>query len=830
MKVSLFHLSLLFFTFAANAATVEYTWTGAGEDAKWSNADNWSPADVPTKNDNVTFDGTATSADATIDADFAGQVNSITLAATYTGTITMERAFRVNADYVQWGGTFDCQTFEFGVIGGDMESGNGTRKGSFNFAEGVFKAPTGGAKLRFMSRLIGGNAIFRIGETGFDAGADSHIKIESGCTSSAVYFYATNQTFRTVEFAFRTCFSGLGNLVKTKFIHSGGQLSDLKNTMSTRPGGAAFHIEGSIEASGTASGGNLELVFDSAGDQTITFGTPTTSNVNRVYWYPRLPGLHLDKPSGKVTVSGLQAHFGTGPGSSSGCSYGIKVDRGTLDMSGVDLFSIGCEGTSVSVADGASILWATNALFLTRNCTVTGSHVFNNLEVDMQNAANYSLFFSPAASTNTVLGNVTLTGSGIKGTNKSGWNDFSGRHITALKVYGDVYASNKKNANGGMLSGGMINLILCNETKDQTLHVTDGGRFPNLIIAKPAGTKVNCVTDGSAVGFSAGGNNQSGGYLQIDSGEFVAPATGLCFTNMLYGGIVQYGGKYNNVAKGPIVFVGREATEGGYSNFGLKDAVDDVIIDVPPCRTDGGLRTFGLQVPAGFTNVIRGKLTMKQGRLAAANTASSACEVRGDVELASHDVVGVNCPLVFGGDAVQHYVNTGGYTNLDSVVTIAKTGGKVVLDDDWDLRYRKAWSTAKTEKGPNDSLNFNFVSGALDFNGHRLYLPKGTAKISDGFKFLLPPTAMDGGSLITLGTLSLPVGGQVAFGFAGAAKQSYPRRLDFATYATLANYDACDAAANREERISHPQLLNDSENKLLAFAYHYVSGVTIILR
>lgn len=816
---------------AANlfAATVEYKWTGTGGDAKWSNSANWSPEGVPTKYDNVTFDGTAANADATIDEDFAGQVNSITLDASYTGTITMARKFRVNSNYVQCGGTFDCHTNEFGVIGGDLESGNGTRAGSFNHAEGVFKAPTGGALFRFLTRYIGGYPEFRIGNTGFDCGEDSYIKIEKSATSSGIYFYATNQIFRTIEFGFTTQVSGTGNVVKTKLIHSKGSLFDKKSSMGVRPGGASMIIEGTVEAKDTAEGGNLELVFNSAGDQTITFGAPTTNNANRAYWYPRLPGLHIDKPSGKVTVVGQQAHFGRGAGAASGCTWGISVERGMLDMSGVDLFSIGCEASKIDLADGAQILWATNALFLVRNCTVTGSHVFNNIEVDMQSSGNYSLFVSPWNATNTVLGNVTFTGSGIKGANKPNWNEFSGRQSTVLKVYGDLFSSNKKNANGSQLSGGMINLVLCNPEKDQVLHVRDGGRFPNIIVEKPEGKKVTCETDGSPVFFCAGGNNQSGGYLELRSGEFVAPEEGLCFTNALHGGILQTGGKFNNNARGPIVFANREATEGSYASLGLVDPIDDVTIDVPPLRADNGLRTFGVQVPVGYTNVIRGKLTLKQGRLKAENTSKCACDVRGDFELASHGFVGEQCPIIFGGNAVQHYINAGAYTNINSVFTIAKTGGSLVLDDDFDLRYRRAWTTAKTEKGPTDSLDFNFVSGALDFNGHKLYLPAGTAKVCDGFKFILPQQNVEGGSLVTPGTLSLPTDGNVEFGLSGRLLSTSPHPLVFATYGTLANYATVSTSAE-DERMKHAKLINNTEQNTLAFDFRYICGTTIIIR
>jgi hypothetical protein len=90
-------------------------WTGAGTDIGcggsagsgnwWSCAANWSTGSVPTPVDHVIFDS-ASSKNSTIDPGFAGTINSMTMFADYTGTVTQGRSLTVTAQFAQHGGTF----------------------------------------------------------------------------------------------------------------------------------------------------------------------------------------------------------------------------------------------------------------------------------------------------------------------------------------------------------------------------------------------------------------------------------------------------------------------------------------------------------------------------------------------------------------------------------------------------------------------------------------------------------------------------------------------------------------------------------------------------
>ena len=56
-------------------SAAEYVWDGGAGDGKWSSAANWNPDGVPGKDDTVRF--TSASGSSTVDADFAGQVNTV---------------------------------------------------------------------------------------------------------------------------------------------------------------------------------------------------------------------------------------------------------------------------------------------------------------------------------------------------------------------------------------------------------------------------------------------------------------------------------------------------------------------------------------------------------------------------------------------------------------------------------------------------------------------------------------------------------------------------------------------------------------------------------
>src|SRR5512143_2324648 len=100
MRTLLFSLLL-----AASLHATSRTWTGlSGVDLNWSTAGNWSPSGVPVAADALTFDNTCTNCNSTIDTTVT--VTSLTLAATYVGTLTESATLTLTGAFSMAGGTF----------------------------------------------------------------------------------------------------------------------------------------------------------------------------------------------------------------------------------------------------------------------------------------------------------------------------------------------------------------------------------------------------------------------------------------------------------------------------------------------------------------------------------------------------------------------------------------------------------------------------------------------------------------------------------------------------------------------------------------------------
>ncbi|MFA6269913.1 MAG: hypothetical protein WC657_01750 [Candidatus Paceibacterota bacterium] len=123
-----------FFSLPKNVFGADLVWTGLAGDAKYSTAGNWSPSKVPSLADNVTFDNTCTNCNATID--ISTTTNSITLASTYTGTVSLDAGVDFNSagGFTMAGGTFSVGSAtltlgsycNFTKTGGTFNEGTGT--------------------------------------------------------------------------------------------------------------------------------------------------------------------------------------------------------------------------------------------------------------------------------------------------------------------------------------------------------------------------------------------------------------------------------------------------------------------------------------------------------------------------------------------------------------------------------------------------------------------------------------------------------------------------------------------------------------------------------
>jgi fibronectin-binding autotransporter adhesin len=103
-------------------------WSNGAADNKWSTVGNWT-VNLPATTDPVTFDSTST-ANCTIDALGTWSGGTLTIASTYSGTITQNTGINITtAAYSQAAGTFTCHsaaTFTsttFSVTGGEFDQG-----------------------------------------------------------------------------------------------------------------------------------------------------------------------------------------------------------------------------------------------------------------------------------------------------------------------------------------------------------------------------------------------------------------------------------------------------------------------------------------------------------------------------------------------------------------------------------------------------------------------------------------------------------------------------------------------------------------------------------
>ncbi|MEI8142996.1 MAG: LamG-like jellyroll fold domain-containing protein, partial [Candidatus Berkelbacteria bacterium] len=80
-------------------------WTGGGSDSNWNTDANWSGNAKPIATNDVIFDGTSTKA-STIDSNFAGTVNSLSINSGYTNTVSASRDLTITGDINLAAGTF----------------------------------------------------------------------------------------------------------------------------------------------------------------------------------------------------------------------------------------------------------------------------------------------------------------------------------------------------------------------------------------------------------------------------------------------------------------------------------------------------------------------------------------------------------------------------------------------------------------------------------------------------------------------------------------------------------------------------------------------------
>lgn len=128
--------------YPSHVAAASYTWDGGGTTDNWSDCANWSSDICPVAADAVTFNATSTK-NSIVDAGWTGTVTSLTIAAGYNGTVTLDRSLSVSGTFSQVTGVFNA-----GI--------NTLTIGTFSLPGGIFTASSNNLTVSSVFSISGG--------------------------------------------------------------------------------------------------------------------------------------------------------------------------------------------------------------------------------------------------------------------------------------------------------------------------------------------------------------------------------------------------------------------------------------------------------------------------------------------------------------------------------------------------------------------------------------------------------------------------------------------------------------------------------------------------
>jgi len=562
------------------------------------------------------------------------------------------------------------------------------------------------------------------------------------------------------------------------------------------------------------------LVFDGDQEGEIIFGDTsditgycqaTGGNLS-----PRISGMTIEKPSGvKVRVSSKTGYamFGT---IADTVAPGIFIKSGVFDLSAVgvcnysDKCTTGEQGFQLS--SGAEFVAPHLMSIGYRECRFTGGPwTFNDLEMDGRDRA--SLYFANTTITNVVNGSLY-------------WHETPPASGGNLLVYGDLVERPTRGW-GKSLSNPSFTVILGGATS--TRIVTSNAcyhSFGNIDVAKGGGARVTCEGD-APLSIRGSQNGDGAARLTLRSGTLTLPPGGVQFLNGCRSGITQLDGKLEGHAD--VAFVGSNHTKERSNYMMMKDPIGGFRYDVPNLSAWGTVLNNGLEILADYPLVVTGLFEVVCGGFHLP-AAGGYIELRGDVSIGSQAQLGG--PAVrFTGSAVQHYRQEAGATNFYSTITVAKTGGRIVLDTDFDYTCRGDYSASYAEDWTSGGKYqaFDLVSGTIDANGHRFILPYCDVTVWDGFVFAVPVSGTPDVVFSTKAALTLPAAGSPVVELTGEPVPTMARRYDCWKYGTVVNPDAA-WSCRVPEMVSRPKMKLDEPASVYYLSCHYRYGLRIIVK
>lgn len=292
---------------AKPAAAATRTWDGGGADNNWSSCANWSGDTCPGNLDDTVFNGTSTKA-SSVDAGFAGTVQSLTINAGYSGTITQARSLTMNY-MVQNTGTYNASNQDLTLNYMQINAGTFTAPSTTLNNSGTFELHA--------AATFNHNS----GTINFTAG------VNMTCANKTLnYVTFTATSFASIQVG-GDCVVPLGS-----------------NPTIGQPGGNSY-----VYLAGTFTGsGKLTVDTSYTGAQYADFVINSTNplsgfsslDVGRLSTWP---GSVFTPPSGGVTLRGMLLDAG-GTFNANGATFNFTGTGASL------VFRIGCGGKTLSKA------------------------------------------------------------------------------------------------------------------------------------------------------------------------------------------------------------------------------------------------------------------------------------------------------------------------------------------------------------------------------------------------------------------------------------------------------------------------------------------------
>ena len=698
---AVFAAAVVMVGFTASAAWTgkTYTWTGDAGDGKWSTPGNWKAngaeaTQAPTESDALVFNAGVD--DTCIDENFTPtRVYSLTLDTGFGGTVRMQRDFTVAQEYRQRAGTFICgeHIFQCGIYGGTLATV--ATYGHFYLNGGTFDGPVNQAFRWYSKSHVVDFIVDDV--AGFDC-SKADFKMYIASQGGTLTFTCANRTFKTFELmqasnenSAKTTVNWLGtNTVLKMFTHAAGLFGGGKNV---NYGASAFYLEGDLVLKGYPQGmtgnGGMHFILTNALNQTIT----TSIATNKSY---ATAALLIDKPAGTVTVTGDRFNITDASGPR---HYGFNVKRGTVDMSGLKWFALSSYNTEFHVWDEATVIWPERVQISNFSCNLrVKDQTFNSLRL---HSSDSSIDFG-YATTNTVTGWLECNGFGFNGVNDAARYPESTqtgvKPVLRLLGPGINVITNTSTYSGFLNScKGDGELWLCSDA-DQVITVHDSRLYlSTIIVDKPADKSVTVESDDGILPIRARGGGTVGGHLKILSGTFYGPTRRIDFSS--YGSRFVEGPSGTYVCRGAVLNF--TSWDGGTE---LRSPVAGVICNLSDVS---GMPGNGLTVAKGTVLTVTNSFEGVAGNLKSGGT-GARMDLSGDFAITGYNFgkSTSGCPIRFVGDRDQHVSIIEDGTNTTGQITVAKTGGKLVLDTDVNL-----------VKGTPALVH---ESGMVDVNGHRV--------------------------------------------------------------------------------------------------------------